>query len=453
MSKIKSLFPKSVDFKAAVSRLLKDALNSVDPDNLVLNCISLRGNILTIKNTNYELSGFNKIHVLGVGKGATYLYFGLKKILHERIWGGMIISIEENGFSDKRVKFYPGSHPLPDGKSLSAGRQIAEYAETQIGSDDLVFFLITGGASALMVLPHPELRFADNTEINKLLLSSGAQITDINCVRKHISAIKGGRLAELIYPAKIISLILSDVIDSPLEDIGSGPSIGDSTSYLSAKNILHKFKIWEKCSPQIQDFFARGTAGKIPDTPSPASEKLKKNDHFIIGDNFIALNAAKISAEKMGIPVVILTSSDCGEAGEAAKIYSAIIKEIIASGNPFTKPILLLSGGELTVTIRNSAGKGGRNQEFILHMLKELQDFKHPFYAISIGTDGIDGPTDAAGAWIDEKTGSKVQKAGIEINNYLSNNDSYNFFKKIGQLVITGPTHTNVMDLRMFFIS
>ncbi len=439
------------DFNLTAKKIIKKALNAVDPYNLVLNNLRIQDNILFIKDKTFDLDKFDKIHVIGCGKSATYLYKGLKKIVGQRISKGIIVSIKEYSFKDKKVKFFEGSHPIPDKSSLESGNAVYNYVKNEIKSNDLVFFLISGGASSILIKPFQGINFEDKIKINKSLLLCGADIKEINCVRKHISAIKGGRLAELISPAKIITLIVSDIIDSPFEYIGSGPTIGDSTTFSDAYEVLKKYNLTQKLRAEIRDYFLRGINNEIPDTPSPDSETFSKNYNFLIGDNLIALESAKKEAERIGIKTFILTSRDNGESSHVAKVYSSMLKEIICSKDPIKSPLLILCGGELSVYVKGK-GKGGRNQEFVLNMLKELKTIKKPFYISSIGTDGIDGPTDAAGAWIDEKTINKVNKLKLNIDSYLKNNDSYNFFKRINQLIKTGPTRTNVMDFRMFYI-
>ncbi len=440
-------------------KIIDHALEAVDPYRLIREHVRLEGDLLRVGGKTaprrggpiIDLGGIDKIHVLGAGKGAVSLFNGLESVPGLRIHGGIIVSVKEHAFSHPPVTFYPGEHPVPGPPSLAAGEAVSDYAENEVGENDLVIFLLTGGASALMVLPHPPLELADKIGINRLLLASGAGIDEINCVRKHLSALKGGRLAEKISPAPVISLILSDIIDSPLEDIGSGPSVGDSTSFADARGILEKYGLVEKVGTRVLDFLERGVGGGVADTPFPGAEKFSRNLHFLLGDNLTALTAGRESAEALGIPVHILTSADRGEAVEAAKVYAAMVKEIVRSGNPFQPPVLLLSGGELTVTLKGK-GRGGRNQEFVLAVLDELKDVNRPFHIVSMGTDGIDGPTDAAGAWIDHRTMAKVKEQGLDIKSFLRNNNSYEFFNRIDQLIKTGPTGTNVMDLRMFYI-
>ena len=433
-------------------RVLDAALNSVDPERGVTKNLNLRNGVLRIKGEEFRLNNYRKVHVIGAGKSAPFLYNGLNGVegVEEYISGGIVVSLAVHAFEDERVRFVAGSHPVPDNKSLNAGKAVLDYVERYVEEDDLVLFLLTGGASALMVAPYPPLELEDKIEVTRLLLRSGADIREINCVRKHMSALKGGRLAEKIAPAQVVSLIISDIVGSPLEDIGSGPTIGDSTTFLQAAQILEKYGLSKRVSDAVREFFQRGMDGQIPETPPPDSPEFSQNRHFILGDNPLALKSAKSAAEKSGLPARITVSGDGGDAREAARNYARIIRSAAGQKEPGS-PLLLLAGGELTVNVTGS-GKGGRNQEFVLALLLELRDFHRPFTILSVGTDGIDGPTDAAGAWINEKTPSRAGKLGLNPEKYLENNDSYRFFRELGQLIITGPTHTNVMDLRMFLL-
>ena len=440
-------------FPEFIPAAVADALKGVDPCQLILNHVTFEPGkeLLHIKDKVFGLKRFGRIHVLGAGKGAAALFKGLKVVLADRIHGGVIVSLEDQAFSHAVVTFYPGSHPVPGPRSLAAGQAMMAYIKKNVGPEDLVIFLLTGGASSLLAVPAPPLELADKIEITRMLLTSGADIKEINCVRKHLSALKGGRLARMVYPARLISVILSDIIDSPLEDIGSGPSVGDSTSFADAAAVLTKYRLMEKIPERVRDYLGKGSEKKIADTPLPDAEIFAQNSHILLGDNLTALTAAKESAQASGVPAYIMTSRDCGEASEAAKVYAAVIKEIIYSGNPFPSPVMLLSGGELTVRLKGK-GKGGRNQEFVLALLDQLKNLRHPFYILSMGTDGIDGPTDAAGAWIDHHTMAKVEKQKLDIKKYLNNNDAYTFFNALDQLIRTGPTGTNVMDLRLYYI-
>lgn len=436
-------------FGPTCKQIIRAALKAVDPETLVFNRVTRQGEDLTIRgqghvSRTYHLKDYAGIHVLGAGKGAPFLFQALEKIIGHRLTGGLIISLPEHAFAHPLVRFLPGSHPLPDERSLLAGEAIEAYVRERVKPRDLVFFLITGGASAMMVSPAPGIEFQDKVDINRLLLSCGADIREINCVRKSLSRLKGGGLARLIAPASLVTLIISDIVDSPPADIGSGPTIPATSTCAEATAILGKYRLLERMNPRVLTYLSKG-AGK------ERAKKFSKQDFFILADTATALDAAQKSARSLGFYAHILSARDRGEAAEAAKIYAAIIEEIILTGQPFAPPVVLLAGGELTVTLKGK-GKGGRNQEFVLGLLKELQYLDRPIYAMSIGTDGLDGPTDAAGAWIDRRTAAKAGKMGLHIGQYLADNDAYRFFQAIGQLVKTGPTRTNVADIRVFYI-
>jgi len=448
----KTLSPqRSSDFKIFAKKIIKKALESVDPSQLVLKNINLKKNSLQIQKKSFDLTQFRKIHTIGAGKGSGYMFLGLKKILDQKIDGGVIISLSGTSLKDNIVDFFYGSHPIPTKDNIRASKKLIDYIGKKINRDDLVLFLITGGASVLLLKPSLGINFKEKLLLNKLLISSGANIREINCVRKHMSAIKGGKLAEIIYPAKLITLLISDIVDSPFEDIGSGPTIGNSSTFTDAYQVLEKYNIAKRLNPSLKNHFLKGIEKKISETPHPDSDIFSNNHNFLLGDNVIFLEAAKKNAKKMGINSHVFTAKDQGDTAEISHKYALVIKKIIKGSHKLKPPVLLLSGGELTVQVKGK-GKGGRNQQFVLHLLKELKNITHPFYASSIGTDGIDGPTDAAGAWITEKTIQKVKRMNLNLDYYLNNNDSYHFFQKINQLIITGPTRTNVMDFRIFFI-
>ena len=318
-----------------------------------------------------------------------------------------------------------------------------------MGEEDLAIILISGGGSALMVKPLEGISVEDKKRVTKLLLASGANISEINTVRKHLSKIKGGNLARVIFPGSIINLAISDVIGNSLEDIISGPTYWDSTTFYDAYSVLKKYKIWDKVPLSVQKTILRGIKGEVLETPKKTFKIFEKTSSFIIGNNRIALESAMRKAQKLGFDTEILTDSDSGEARERAIYYTSIFKKLIQS----EKSICLLSGGELTVTLKGK-GKGGRNQEFILACLIEMSKISTDknWLIASIGTDGIDGPTDAAGAWVTPEILKKAKKLNLNPIEYLNNNDSYNFFSQTGGLIKTGPTKTNVMDIRIFLV-
>ncbi len=432
-----------------VDKIFRQAVDSVMPDFLMKKTVTFNNGVLSVQNINYYTDSYEKLHVLGCGKGVESFYNGFKAIVDREIDGGLLIAPSPSVEKDGNIHFLKGTHPVPDKFSLNAGKAICSYARDSVGDKDLVVFLLTGGASSLMVNPAEGLELNDLAEMNRMLLESGAEIEEINCVRKHMSSLKGGRLAELLFPAEIIVLVLSDVIGSPLESIGSGPLYGDSTDFNDAWEVLKKYKILEKADHKVIHYFLEGQEKGNMDTPRPDSDKCRNARHFVLGENYRALEAVRNWVTSAEASCYILTSGDSGEASVAAGFYCSVLKEILRTGNPFKTPVVLLAGGELTVTI-SGTGKGGRNQEFVLAALEEMKDVNGRFLIASFGTDGIDGPTDAAGAWINHETLMKAEAEGLNIREYLNNNDAWNFFKTTGNLIKTGETGTNVMDVRVF---
>ena len=451
MTSRKSPFRKSGNLRIIAGKIVAETLRAADPGRLIRDQVALAGNRISVQGRTFSLRRVRRIHALGAGKAAPFLYSGLEDVLDDRIGGGVIASIPQHGFSERRVSFAAGAHPLPDRKSVAAARRIIDYIAREVAETDLVFFLVGGGASALIALPLAPATLSDKRSLTRKLLTAGAAIGEINCVRKHLSAVKGGRLAALIHPAKTVSLILSDIVGSPLDQIGSGPTVADPSTFAQAHAVLEKYRLLGRIPPQLREFLESGPSTTRLETPKPGSTALSRSYPFLVGDNRLMLQKAMELARLFGLRARILSAGDEGEASAAARVYAGIIKKETLCRTAGTASPLLLSGGELTVTVRGK-GKGGRNQEFILALLGELREICHPFHILSVGTDGIDGPTDAAGAWIDEKSAAKARRLGLDVAEHLRRNDSYHFFQKMNQLIVTGPTRTNVMDLRMFFI-
>ncbi|MDP3028368.1 MAG: glycerate kinase, partial [Deltaproteobacteria bacterium] len=311
-------------------------------------------------------------------------------------------------------------------------------------------FLTSGGCSALLPLPVSPITLSEKKKLTNLLLRSGAPIHEINAVRKHISMTKGGSLAKLAYPSTVINLILSDVVGDDLDVIGSGPFVPDSSTFQEAWNVLEKYNLTSRLPESIIKHLQAGLEGTVQETPKPGQPYFRKVKNLIIGSNLVALKAAEIKARDMGFETLILSSQMQGAARELAKNYAAIAKEIVKSGHPFSPPVCLLAGGEPTVTVKGN-GLGGRNTELALALAIEIQGLDRTTF-LSGGTDGTDGPTDAAGAIVSGSTYRKALKKGLKPENYLAHNDSYTFFKETGGLLITGPTRTNVMDIHIMLI-
>jgi glycerate 2-kinase len=308
-----------------------------------------------------------------------------------------------------------------------------------------VICLISGGGSSMMPLPRDGISVSDKRQITDLLLKSGATITEINTVRKHISEFKGGWLAKKAYPATVLNLIMSDVIGDPLDFIASGPTVPDSTTFSDAILVLRKYSLWNKAPASIAKVLSDGERGIIPETPKANDESFKKVHNVVIGNNRLASQAARTALKSAGLNALLLTSMLEGEARHVGTVLSSIAHELTISNNPVQKPAAILAGGETTVTVTGT-GKGGRNQELALGAAVKL-DGLDGVVVVSLTTDGVDGPTDAAGAIVDGKTLSRAKKMSLSPQKFLADNDSYSFFSKLGDLIFTGPTGTNVNDI------
>jgi len=426
-----------VKLREIAKKIFFKSLSEVLPENIISSSVKFSKGILQIDETSVDLHCFRKVYLLGCGKASLRMARSMEEILRERIDGGIVVTNYAD-FPLETIEVLEASHPLPDMRSLRAARRIKEILR-KLSEEDFFIFLLSGGASALMEEPIEPISIGEVALLNQLLLKSGADIYEINCVRKHVSSIKGGKLARATR-ARGLVLVISDVVGDDLEVIGSGPFYCDRTTFKDAYEVIKKYGLLEKIPDTIKKVIQQGIEGKIPETPKSPPDNVK---HLIIGNNLRALREAKLQAEKFGFRAVILTSMLEGEAKEVAKLVVSIAKEVKASGNPVLPPACLLLGGETTVKVRGS-GKGGRNQEFCLSALKSLRDFKD-ICILSAGTDGIDGNTDVAGAVVDAQSLDKAK--GLDVDEFLNNNDSYSFFQRVGGLIKTGPTGTNVMDI------
>jgi hydroxypyruvate reductase len=438
-------------------RLRKDAVSifeagvrAVDPENAVKRHLMLKNGVLRVNGSRYALSGFENIYVIGMGKAAAPMARAVEDILGDRITAGIINVKHGHTAALKKVKINEASHPLPDEAGLEGAREIAALLG-KTGERDLVVLLVSGGGSALLPLPAEGLTLEDKQNLTQSLLECGATIHEINVLRKHVSRVKGGRLARLAYPSTLISLILSDVSGDDLDTIASGPAVPDRSTFGDCVEIIGKYGLEGKLSAGLVNYIERGEKGEAEETPKPGDPAFERTENVIVGSNIAAAAAAKERASALGYNSLILSTSIGGETAGAAKLHAAIAREVVSSGNPVDAPACIISGGETTVTIRGK-GKGGRNQEFALAAAVDIDGLENVL-VLSGGTDGTDGPTDAAGAVADGSTVERARKLGLDANRHLRENDSYNFFKPLGDLLITGPTNTNVMDLRVVLVS
>ena len=429
--------------------IFSHALRAVDPVEAVHRCLKLKAKDLRVDGKTYPLREYGHIYIIGAGKAGASMGLAVEATLGDRITKG-VINVKYGHLSQlKRLKLNEVGHPIPDERGVSGAREIARLLE-QLDEKDLVVCLISGGGSALLPSPAEGITLEDKQRMTNLLLECGASINEINAIRKHISRLKGGGLARLAYPSTLITLILSDVVGDPLDVIASGPTVPDKSTFGECMAILRKYNLTEKAPPSIKDRIQRGFDGEIEETPKPGNPIFAKTQNVIIGSNIIAVQAAEQRARELGYNTLILSTFIEGETREVAKVHAAIAREIAKTGHPIGTPACVISGGETTVTIRGK-GLGGRNQEFVLASALGITELKH-VVVLSGGTDGTDGPTDAAGAIADVDTVRKAHELGLDATAYLEDNDSYHFFEKLGDLITTGPTNTNVMDLRLILV-
>ena len=440
----------------SLSRLRKDAeaiflagVKAVEPAPAIKKHVTLKGDRLTVSDRSYNLTDFENIYIIGAGKACAAMAQAVEDVLGERLKGGIVNVKYGHALPLQKIQVNEAGHPVPDEAGFRGAQQIADLLK-QTGEKDLVFFLISGGGSALLPYPADGLSLKDKQQVTQRLLEVSATIHEINAMRKHISQVKGGRLARLAFPSTLISLILSDVIDDDLDTIASGPTVPDHSTFADCLRIVKKYDLRDKIPAAVVEILENGARGKVEETPKAGNPAFERTQNLIIGSNIQAVRAAKQKAEELGYNSLILSSFIEGETREVAKVHAAIAREILETGNPVARPACVISGGETTVTIRGK-GLGGRNQEFVLAAAIEI-DGLEDMVILSGGTDGTDGPTDAAGAIADSGTMNRSRELGLDAKRFLRENDSYHFFKPLGDLIITGPTYTNVMDLRLVMV-
>lgn len=429
--------------------IIESAISAADPQKAIKEIVHLQKNRLTIEKNIYNLDLYENIYVIGAGKAASYMALTMEGILGNRIARGIIVTKYGHKKNLSRIEVIEAGHPIPDENGVKAVGKIIELLKG-IKRGDLIIILLSGGASSLLPAPNENISLNDKKIVTGLLLKSGAAIDEINAVRKHISKIKGGQLASLIYPAEAVCLILSDVIGDRLDVIASGPTVPDNSTFKDAVDILKKYSIWNTTPRPVMNYLLKGLKGEITETPKPANPAFRRINNIIIGNNKSAVSAAEKKAKELGYHTMVLSTFVEGEAREIGKLFGAIAKEIAEFERPLKRKACIIAGGETTVTVKGK-GKGGRAQEFALSAALMINGLKDAAI-VGVGTDGTDGPTDAAGAIADGTTVKRANEKGLDVKMYLENNDSYSLFKKLNDLIITGPTNTNVNDLYMAFV-
>ena len=438
-----------VDLRRAAQMIFLTGVRAANAYHAVNAHLRLEGQTLVAGRQRYRMETIKNVFVLGAGKASAVMAAAVEHLLGKHVTGGLINVKYGHTAPMKRIEVNECGHPVPDAAGVAGARRIMDIAR-RAGENDLVICLISGGASALLPAPAPPITLEEKQQVTRLLLACGATIHEINAVRKHISEVKGGQLARLAYPARVLSLLLSDVIGDPLDVIGSGPTAPDASTFAEALAVLDKYGLRERVPAPVRERLERGAAGEIPETPKADDPVFQRTQNLIVGNNRTAVDAAAKIARVFGFRPLVLSTMIEGETREVARVHAAIVREILASGRPARPPVCLISGGETTVTLRGN-GLGGRNQEFVLAAAIELAGLPD-VVVLSGGTDGTDGPTDAAGAIADGATLARAERIGLDARRMLAENDSYHFFEPLGDLIKTGPTSTNVMDLRLLLV-
>ena len=429
---------------------LNAALEAVDPKVIIKSKIQLKGNTLRIGRLSFNLNEFKNIFVVGGGKASGCMAETLEEILGERIKDGTInVPYACPQYQTRKIKLQRASHPIPDISGVKGASQMLELV-SQAEENDLIICLLSGGGSSLMPQPCTGVSLRDKRRVTDALLKSGATINEVNTVRKHISGFKGGWLAKRAYPATVVNLILSDVVGDPLDTIASGPTVPDSTTFQDAIEILQRHGLWSEVPTSVKKVLLNGKKGLIPETPKADDKAFTKVHNVVVGNNLTASSAAYSSLKSHGLHALLLSSCLEGQAKDVGTILASIAREIVASGNPVPKPAGIVSGGETTVTVVGK-GKGGRNQEIALGAALNMSNMDGVVVA-SLSTDGVDGPTDAAGAVVDGKTMLRANKLGLNSRKFLAENNSYSFFSKLDDLIFTGLTGTNVCDVSVIVV-
>ena len=435
-------------------QVMAAAINAVDPYACVQSHLEVKNSTLTINGENYNLEEINRVFLIGFGKASVPMAKAVVDSLDRWLEGAYVVTkdekfLDQNGYKDKLVVFQ-GAHPVPDERSVAATRQILGKIP-QLTGDDLVLVVISGGGSALFTDPIEGVALGDLQVLTSLLLKSGAEIQEINTIRKHLDKVKGGRLSALLAPAQVQTLILSDVIGDDLEMIASGPTVADSTTYTDAWNIVQKYVLENDLPQTVVQTLEQGRQGNLPETIKVSVMAGLAVKNRLVGTNQLAAEAARSQAEALGFETEILTTTLTGLTEHVAPELASLIKRTMENHKASEKPVCLLLGGETTVNVTGK-GLGGRNQDLVLRMAPLLKGKKGVLF-ISLATDGEDGPTDAAGGVM---TGNVLNDAkdqlGLDVGAFIENSDAYSYLQKTGALIKIGATGTNVNDLVLIFI-
>ena len=441
---------KSAAQRERVLPILSAALQAVDPYMAVRRALTQQGEELRIGARVYDLRSVEQVIVVGAGKAGGPMSRAVEDVLGGRLRPGQGAVNVKRGHAEptRAIEIREAGHPIPDEDGVMGTRRIVELVRSA-GVDDLVLCLISGGGSALLQLPAEGITLADTRWVTDLLLRAGATIDELNTVRKHLSQVTGGQLARLAQPARVVSLLLSDVVGNPLDVIGSGPTAPDSSTFEGAAKIVERFELWAELPAAVRERLEAGRRGELAETPKPGEPLFERVQNEVVASNELAAQTAVMEAERSGFRTLLLSTFIEGEAREVGRVFAGLAREVAASGRPLSRPCCLVAGGETTVTVRGN-GRGGRNQELALGAALKLAGLQD-MLLVALATDGNDGPTDAAGAVADGTTLDRAGRLGLDPHAFLARNDAYGFFERLGDLLMTGPTNTNVNDLTFVF--
>ncbi|MCX8184922.1 MAG: glycerate kinase [Sulfolobales archaeon] len=428
-----------------VLEVLEAGVRAADPESSIRRVITRSEDGVCVLNECFNTRN-RRIHVIGFGKAGQGMSLGCESILGDLVSGGVVIvpSVDP-ARTPKRLEVVEGDHPIPREKTLLASRRLVSYVEENLREGDVVIVLISGGGSALFEVPYPPLTLDEVATTTNILMKAGADIVELNTVRKHLSLVKGGRLLEFLRKSyRVFSLIISDVVGDPIEFIASGPTEADTTTYRDVYEVLQRRDVWNSIPISVRELVMRGLSGEIPETPKPGDPQLSKVRNIVVSSNIISLLEMEKKARELGYRTTILTSTMVGEAREVGRFLGGVARHVARYKKPDERVMLLL-GGETTVTVRGR-GIGGRNQELCVGFAISVRGLSN-VVLVSAGSDGVDGNSPAAGGICDGSLVDEALRAGLDPHRYLSNNDTYTLLSKLGRAIVTGPTGTNVNDL------
>ncbi len=429
--------------------LFDAAIEAAQPRRCVLDALSLDGSQLRIGDWHYDLQQCSRLVVLGAGKATPAMAAAVEEVLGARIDAGLINTKYGHRLPLQHIETIECGHPVPDERGVEGTQRQLALLES-LDENALALCLFSGGGSALLPAPAPGITLEDKGQTTRLLLSCGATIDEINAIRKHLSAIKGGQLCARAHPARAVSLMMSDVIGDPLDTIASGPTYPDSTTFATCLELIDRYQLRDQLPASVRNRLESGADGTVDETPKADNPLFARVHNAVIGNSTLAIDAVVQHAHRLGYTPLVLTSRLQGEAREIGPALVAIAQEVRTQARPLAPPACIIAGGETTVTLRGQ-GKGGRNQELALAAAIPLDGWSD-IALLSGGTDGTDGPTDAAGAIADGSTLARAAARQLSARNHLRDNDAYHFFDSLGDLLITGATGTNVMDLQIVLI-